>query len=131
MLTERPTDRSLNLMPIAPDPICPACGSRIVSGSVVFYNDDHLTHIDCHNGILTDAADKIIAVLARHPGADFCHTCLAGQLDIAHEAVQKGIVRLRMNAEVTIRIGDCSRCQRPRVTVRARIFGRGRAVADD
>src|SRR5256885_10326187 len=86
MLTERPTDRSLNLMPIAPDPICPACGSPIVSGSVVFYNDDHLTHIDCHNGILTDAADKIVAVLARHPAADFCHTCLAGELNIAHEA---------------------------------------------
>jgi len=120
MLTERLIDRSLNLMPIAPDPICPACGSRIVSGSVVFYNDDHLTHIDCHKGILTDAADKIVAVLARHPAADFCHTCLAGELNIAHEAVQKGI-----------RIGDCSRCQRPRVTVRARIFGRGRAVADD
>src|SRR5207249_2581856 len=82
MLTERLIDRSLNLMPIAPDPICPACGSRIVSGSVVFYNDDHLTHIDCHKGILTDAAAKSVAVLARHPAADFCHTCLAGELNI-------------------------------------------------
>src|SRR5205809_5834311 len=106
MLTERPTDRSLNLMPIAPDPICPACGSPIVSGSVVFYNDDHLTHIDCHNGILTDAADKIVAVLARHPGAALDRK--STRLNSSHDYISYAVFCL--NKKITNRPGHPCPC---------------------
>ena len=111
--------------------ICPVCASTILRGRVVLYDGDGLTHIDCHNGVVGDAADKVVALLARHPDEHLCRRCLAGELSLPQEAVQKAIVRLQITSEVAIRLGDCSRCDRPQVTVRARIFRRSRGVADE
>jgi len=119
------------LMPMSvTDPICPVCASRVTPGNVVVYDHSELTHIDCHSVLARDLTDKVIAALLCHPGQNFCYACLAQELNVSHAALKKAVGRLRTNAEVGVFLGDCSRCCRPRITVRARVFGRGRTRFD-
>jgi len=98
----------------------------IVPGDNVAFRHGQLLHLSCyddlHSGsasLTGDIRDLIADFLDQRATEYFCHTCLAQCLDVSRDDVVKALTSLRAIRRVRVAIGDCSHCDRPRVTLQA------------
>jgi hypothetical protein len=99
-------------------PTCRVCAHPIAPSDHVVFDPAELVHAACRETV-RDVAGELAALLTRHRGRCFCHSCLARRLGASFAELRKASVALRGAGVLRAIPAVCADCGQARVTITA------------